>query len=161
MNTKPWRQTEIYIIAYLDTITPYASGKAMIQRFQQSDSISAIWPDNSMLKWTWKPSVIYMCVYIYIYICRDIFCLKNFDPFTRTPVGVSKMNAVARAQLTYRMFTLLQKIVYIYISMVMYLRYVTIGWQTVNGSGLHYLHYSRSLQQRIYFPTQTIGSPVI
>ena len=30
---------------------------------------------------------------------RDIFCLKNFDTFTRTPVRVSKMNAVARVQL--------------------------------------------------------------
>ena len=28
---------------------------------------------------------------------RDIFCLKNFDTFTRRPVRVSKMNAVARA----------------------------------------------------------------
>ena len=33
---------------------------------------------------------------------RDIFCLKNFDIFTRTPVRVSKMNAVARAQLTFQ-----------------------------------------------------------
>ena len=29
---------------------------------------------------------------------RDIFCLKSFDTFLRTPVRVSKMNAVARAQ---------------------------------------------------------------
>ena len=34
---------------------------------------------------------------------------KNFDPFSRTPVRVSKMNAVARAQLTFQMLTLLQK----------------------------------------------------
>ena len=27
---------------------------------------------------------------------RDIFCLNNFDTFTRTPLRVSKMNAVAR-----------------------------------------------------------------
>ena len=40
---------------------------------------------------------------------RDIFCLKNFDTFTRTPVRVSKMNAGARAQLTFQMLTLLQK----------------------------------------------------
>ena len=40
---------------------------------------------------------------------RDIFCLKNFDTFPRTPVRVSKMNAVARAQLTIQMLTLLQK----------------------------------------------------
>ena len=40
---------------------------------------------------------------------RDIFCLKNFDTLTRTPVRVSKMNAVARAQLTFQMLTLLQK----------------------------------------------------
>ena len=38
---------------------------------------------------------------------RDIFCLKNFDTFPRTPVRVSKMNAVARAQLTFQMLTLL------------------------------------------------------
>ena len=31
---------------------------------------------------------------------RDIFCLKNFDSFTRTSVSVSKMNAVARAKFT-------------------------------------------------------------
>ena len=40
---------------------------------------------------------------------RDIFCLKNFDTFARTTVRVSKMNAVARAQLTFQMLTLLQK----------------------------------------------------
>ena len=40
---------------------------------------------------------------------RDIFCLKNFDNFTRTSVSVSKMNAVARAQLAFRMLTILQK----------------------------------------------------
>ena len=39
---------------------------------------------------------------------RDIFCLKNFDTF-RTSVRVSKMNAVARAQLPVQMLTLLQK----------------------------------------------------
>ena len=31
---------------------------------------------------------------------RDIFCLKNFDTFTRTSVRVSKMNAVVHVQLT-------------------------------------------------------------
>ena len=40
---------------------------------------------------------------------RDIFCLKNFGTFTRTSVRVSKMNAVARAQLAFQMLTLLQK----------------------------------------------------
>ena len=40
---------------------------------------------------------------------RDIFCLENFDTFTKTPVCVSKMNAVARAQLTFQMLILLQK----------------------------------------------------
>ena len=40
---------------------------------------------------------------------RDIFCLKKFDTFSRTPVHVSKINAVARAQLTFQMLTLLQK----------------------------------------------------
>ena len=39
---------------------------------------------------------------------RDIFCLKNLDNFTRASVRVSKMNAVARAQLTFQMLTLLQ-----------------------------------------------------
>ena len=41
---------------------------------------------------------------------RDIFCLNNFDTFTRTPVHVSKMNAVACAQLTYQMLTLLKDV---------------------------------------------------
>ena len=40
--------------------------------------------------------------------CRDIFCLKKFDTFTRTPIRVSKMNAVARVQLAFQMLTLLQ-----------------------------------------------------
>ena len=40
---------------------------------------------------------------------RDIFCLKNFDTFTRTLVRVSKMNAVDRAELTFKVLTLLQK----------------------------------------------------
>ena len=40
---------------------------------------------------------------------RDIFCLKNFDTFSRTIVRVSKMNAVARAQLISQMLTLLKK----------------------------------------------------
>ena len=39
----------------------------------------------------------------------DIFCLKNFDTFTRTSVRVSKTNAVARAQLAFQMLTLLQQ----------------------------------------------------
>ena len=47
---------------------------------------------------------------------RDIFCLKNFDAFAGTPVRVSKMSAVARAKLTFQMLTLLQQIVYIYMS---------------------------------------------
>ena len=73
---------------------------------------------------------IYICIYwhIYVYISigssirhesggwgfespsgRDICCLKTFDTFKRTPVRVSKMNAVARAQLTFQMLTLLKK----------------------------------------------------
>ena len=40
---------------------------------------------------------------------EDIFCLKNFDTFTRTSVRVSKMNAVARAQSTFQMLTLSKK----------------------------------------------------
>ena len=32
---------------------------------------------------------------------QDIFCLKTFDIFTRTSTCVSKMNAVAHAQLTF------------------------------------------------------------
>ena len=43
---------------------------------------------------------------------RYIFCLKNFDTFTRTSVRVSKMNAVARTQLTFQMLTLLIKYLY-------------------------------------------------
>ena len=43
---------------------------------------------------------------------RDIFCLKNFDTVTRTPVRVSKMNADARAQLTFQMLTLLKNYLY-------------------------------------------------
>ena len=38
---------------------------------------------------------------------RDIFCLENIDTFT--PVRVSKMNVIARAQLTFQMLTLFQK----------------------------------------------------
>ena len=41
---------------------------------------------------------------------RDICCLKKFDTFTRTFVRVSKLNAVARAQLTFQIFTLLKNI---------------------------------------------------
>ena len=41
---------------------------------------------------------------------RDIFCLKNFDTFTRTLFRVSKMNAVASAQSTFQMSTLLKNI---------------------------------------------------
>ena len=43
---------------------------------------------------------------------RDAFCLKNFDTFTWTPIHVSKVNAVARAQLIFQMLTLLQKYIY-------------------------------------------------
>ena len=44
---------------------------------------------------------------------RDIFCLKNFDTFPRTPVHVSKINAVTRAQLTFQMLTLFKMYIYI------------------------------------------------
>ena len=40
----------------------------------------------------------------------DIFCLKNFVTFTRTPVRVSKINAVARSQSTFQTLTLLKHI---------------------------------------------------
>ena len=40
---------------------------------------------------------------------RYIFCLKNFDTFTRTSIRVPKMNAVAREQLTLQMLTLFLK----------------------------------------------------
>ena len=40
---------------------------------------------------------------------REIFCPQNFDAFTRKSVRVSKINAVARAQLTFQMLTLLNK----------------------------------------------------
>ena len=39
---------------------------------------------------------------------RNIFYLKNFDTFRRTSVRVSKMNAVARAQLTFQRLPLLE-----------------------------------------------------
>ena len=39
---------------------------------------------------------------------KDNFCLKNFDTCSRTSVCVSKMNAVARTQLTFQMLTLFQ-----------------------------------------------------
>ena len=38
------------------------------------------------------------------------FLSQNFDTFKRTPVRVSKMNAFARAQLTFQMLTLLKNI---------------------------------------------------
>ena len=47
--------------------------------------------------------------------------IKNFDTFTRTPVHVSKMNAVARAQLTFQMLTLL---LYIYIYIYIYKSFI-------------------------------------
>ena len=37
--------------------------------------------------------------------CWDIFCLRNFDTFTKTSVRVSKMNVATRAQLTVQMLT--------------------------------------------------------
>ena len=40
---------------------------------------------------------------------RDIFCLTNFYTFPRTSVRVSKMTAVACAQLTFQTLTLIQK----------------------------------------------------
>ena len=43
---------------------------------------------------------------------QDIFCLKNCPTFTRTFVGVSKINFAARAQLTFQLSTLH---IYIYI----------------------------------------------
>ena len=42
------------------------------------------------------------------------FLSQNFDTFPRTPVCVSKMNAVALAQVTFQMLTLLQKYIYIH-----------------------------------------------
>ena len=44
------------------------------------------------------------------FLATTLFCLKNFDTFTRTPVCVSIMNAVARTQLTFQMLTLPKKI---------------------------------------------------
>ena len=39
----------------------------------------------------------------------ETFLSQNFDTFTRTSVGVSKMNVVARAQLTYQLLTLVKR----------------------------------------------------
>ena len=61
-----------------------------------------------------------VCIFLGIY-CRyslqnqsgqDIFCLKNIDTFTWTPVrvSVSKINAVARAQLTFQNVNFTSKI---------------------------------------------------
>ena len=41
-----------------------------------------------------------------------VFCLKNFDTFSRTSGLVSKMNAVARAQLVFQVLTSLQEYLY-------------------------------------------------
>ena len=43
---------------------------------------------------------------------RDIFCHNNFDTFTRTSVRLSKMNALAHAQLTFQMLSLLHQYLY-------------------------------------------------
>ena len=51
---------------------------------------------------------------------QDIFCLKNFDTFTRTPVRVSKMNAVAWAQLTLQMLTLFKKYIVVSICNIIF-----------------------------------------
>ena len=39
---------------------------------------------------------------------RDIFCLKNFDTYTRTSIRVSQLNVVVHAQLTFQVLTWLQ-----------------------------------------------------
>ena len=49
----------------------------------------------------------------------DIFCLNNFDTFTRTSVRVSKRNAVARSELIFQMLTLLKKYHYTHIIRVL------------------------------------------
>ena len=69
----------------------------------------------------WKRFVVYICIaYLYSYQgyirfkswrSRQ-FLSQNFDTFTRTTFRVSKMNAIARAQLTFQMLTLLQKYLY-------------------------------------------------
>ena len=58
-----------------------------------------IWSDNGFQRLGFEPPS-----------GRDIFCLKNFDTFTRTSVRVSKINAVTRTQLSFQMLTLLPKI---------------------------------------------------
>ena len=45
---------------------------------------------------------------------RDIFCLKNFDTFARTPVHESKMNYVACAQLTFQIVNFTNVIILCY-----------------------------------------------
>ena len=45
----------------------------------------------------------------------EVFAVsKNFNTFTRTYFRVSKMNDVARAQLTFQLLTLLPNYIYIY-----------------------------------------------
>ena len=46
---------------------------------------------------------------VFVYWVFIWWHFKNFDTFTGTPVRVSKMNAVARAQLKFQMLTLLKK----------------------------------------------------
>ena len=47
---------------------------------------------------------------------RDTFCPKNVDTFTSIPVRVSKKNALAHAQLTFQMLTLLKKYPFTYLN---------------------------------------------
>ena len=82
-------------------------------------------PGNIYIEFWWIPNRIYSLyiwlqfiniykyhIYIQFPSGGDIFCLKNFDTFTRISVCVSKMNAVACAQLTVQMSTLFKKYLY-------------------------------------------------
>ena len=69
-------------------------------------------------KWSWFPIRQYKHYFVHISTTLCIhsscpcFANRYADIFTRTSVRVSKMNAAARAQLTFQMLTLLKKYLY-------------------------------------------------
>ena len=74
-----------------------------------------------------------------------VFCLKNFDTFTRTPDRVSQMNAVARAQLTYQMLTLLQRYTKMRHNLKSYSPYIQWqSWSSLNLQNAFHIYIYRS-----------------
>ena len=81
--------------------------------------------DMHMYTITWTNEYKYTYMFVCAWLMFDVspgmnpkfgvrvpLCLKNFDNFTRTPVRVSKMNAISHVQLTFEMLTLLHKYLY-------------------------------------------------